>query len=133
MAVPRWSTSIERQRARREARLERAAGHVLHDQEVVSILGIEVEDGGDAGVGEAGQGQRLAAKSLAGHRVAQRAAQEHLDGDDPVQVGVVRLPDLAHPALADALDEPVSAEHRAGADQRASTSGSSMKLARPGA
>ena len=60
---------VERQRARREARLERAAGHVLHDQEVVAVLGIEVEDGGDAGVGEPGQHQRLAAKSLARRRV----------------------------------------------------------------
>jgi len=31
----------------------------------------------------------------------------------------VRLPDLAHPALTDALDEPVPAEHRAGADAAA--------------
>ena len=108
--------SIDAAAARREPRLERAAGHVLHDQEVVPVLGIEVEDGGDAGVRETGEHQRLAAKSLAGGRIDQRAAQEHLDGDDAVQVGVVRLPHLAHAARADALDEPVTSEHGAGTD-----------------
>jgi len=69
----------------------------------VSILGIEVEDRGHTGVGEAGKGERLAAKSFPGRRVAQRAAQVASDGDDPIQVGVVCLPDLAHPALTDAF------------------------------
>ena len=57
---------VERQRARVEPRLERAAGDVLHDQEVGAVLGVEVEDGGDAGVGEAGEHVRLAAEALAG-------------------------------------------------------------------
>ena len=110
---------VERQRARREPRLERAAGHVLHDQEVVAVLGIEVEHGGDARVGEPGQHPRLAAEALARRRVVERAAQEHLDGDDPVEVGVVRLPHLAHPALADALDEPIPAQQGPGTDRSA--------------
>jgi len=36
--------------------------------------------------------------------------QEHLDGDIPVEVVVVRLPHLAHATLADAFDQPVPAK-----------------------
>src|SRR4051812_35866655 len=64
-------------------------------------------------MGEAGKDQRLTAKTFAGKRVAPRAAQEHLDGDDAIQVGIMRLPYLAHTTLADGLDQAVPAQHRA--------------------
>jgi hypothetical protein len=34
--------------------------------------------------------------------------QKHLDGDVAVEVVVVRFPHLAHSALANALEEPIS-------------------------
>ena len=107
---------FQRYWARREPVLEAPARHVLHDQEVVIVLGIEVEDRGHTGVGETGQHPRLAPEPLPGRRIGQCPAGEHLDGDHPVQLGVVCLPHLAHPALADRLDELVPAEYGAGPD-----------------
>ena len=53
------------------------------------------------------------ARSLT-RRVAQGSAQEHLDGDIPVEVVVVGLPHFPHPALADALEESIPSEDGTG-------------------
>ena len=73
MAAPSSSTVVERQGARLEPGLERAARHVLHDQEVGAVLRGEVEDGGDARVRQAGEHPRLAAEALARGGVVERA------------------------------------------------------------
>jgi hypothetical protein len=75
----------------------------------VSVLDIEVEDGRDPRMGEAGQDPRLAAEAFARGGVAQGAAEEHLDGDDSIEVGVVGLPDLAHAAFTEGFEEAVAA------------------------
>jgi len=105
---------VHRQRATFEARLECAATDVLHYQELAAIPDIEVEDGGDTRVREAGQHERLATESFSARRVAQGSVQEHLDGDIPVEVVVVGLPYLPHPALADALEESIPSEDGTG-------------------
>ena len=102
----------DRQRAAGEPRLERAAGHVLHHQEVGARLRVEVEDGGDAGMREPRQHVGLAAEALARRAVVERARGEHLDRDLAIEVRVVRLPHLAHAAAPDLLDEAVAREVR---------------------
>jgi hypothetical protein len=62
---------------------------------------------------QAGQRQRFTPEPLETRLVtelAERAAQEHLDGDRAIEPGIVRLPDFAHSTGADALDELVSPE-----------------------
>ena len=60
---------------------------------------------------KAGQHESLSTEALTRRRVTERPLEEHLDGYIAVEVVVVRLPHLAHPALADALEEPVPAEN----------------------
>ena len=100
-----------RKRALSKTRFDASASDVLHDEEVVSILCVEIEDRCDAGVREARKNQRLSTKSLAPCRVLESSAQQELEGDFAIEIVVVSFPDLAHPAFADALDEPVAAEH----------------------
>ena len=64
---------VDRQRPALDARLERAAGHELHDEEVDAVLGVEVEDRRDAGMRETREHVRLAPEALARRVVAQRA------------------------------------------------------------
>ena len=85
-------------------------GHVLHDEEVHAVLGVEVEDGRDARVREAGQDVRLAPEALARGRVPERAAQKHLDRDVAVEVQVAGAIDLAHAACAERFQDLVVGE-----------------------
>jgi hypothetical protein len=105
-----------RQRTCFEARLERAAGDVFHDQELAAASRIEVKDGGDTRMGQARKYERLTSKALTRRRVTQSSVQEHLDRDIPIQVVVVCFPHFPHPALANALEEPVPAKDGTGFD-----------------
>jgi hypothetical protein len=93
-----------------ESALQRAAAHELHHQELAIPRVIEVEHRGDAGMGEARERQCFAAEPLAAGRVGRRVAVQHLNGNRAIEPIVVRLPDLAHPASADALAQPVPTE-----------------------
>ena len=90
-----------------QSRLERASRDVFHDEEVQAVLRVEVEDGRNAGVREAGQDVRLAAESVPRGGVRKRAAQEYLDRDVAVEVQIVRAVHLAHAALAERLENAV--------------------------
>ena len=102
---------VERQRPVRSRASSVPPGHELHHEQVVISLGIEVEDRRDPGCDsrESVSASRRKRSPGVAVRRPDGAAQEHLDGDGAVEPGVVRLPDLAHPAGADALDQPVPA------------------------
>jgi hypothetical protein len=65
-------------------------------------------------VREPGENQSLSPEPLLAGGVDERAAQQRLDCDIPVELVVVRHPDFTHAAGAQRLDEPVSAEEIAG-------------------
>jgi hypothetical protein len=79
---------VERQGSGRDAGLERAAGHVFHDQEIGAILGVEVEDRGDAGVREPGENQRLTPEALAALCADAHASAQEFYGDIAIEVGI---------------------------------------------
>ena len=101
---------VELERASLEERLEGPARDVFHDEEVQVVLGVEVEDRGDPGVGQARENVRLAAKSLARDRICQRAPQEHLDRHVAVEMLVVGAIDLAHAARAEGFEDSIVGE-----------------------
>ena len=101
--------------------LECASGDVFHDQKVEYFLDIEVEDCGNSRMRQPRQDECLAAKPLAPGCVAERAAQEHLDGDVAVEVVIVSFPDRAHAALTDQLEKAVSAQGLSGLQELSGT------------
>ena len=123
IAAPNDRTSSSGRGPSRQPGFERAPGHELHHQKVVVFLRIEIKDGRDAGVRDPGQGQRFATKPLQARLVADRSTQEHLDRDRSVQPRVVGLPDFAHSARAETLDQTVPAERFARSRTRMSIPG----------
>ena len=91
-------------------------GHELHDQKIHAVLNIEVEDRGDAGMGKPREDVGFSPETRTRRGIAQLAVHQ-LDGDHTVQVRVVGLPNLSHPARADAIEQPVAAEMGAGFKQ----------------
>jgi hypothetical protein len=69
-----------------------------------------VVDPHDVGVPEPGGGLRLAFEPRQRLRVGVQRRLQHLEGDDAVQVGVLRLPHLADPATSEETLEAVVAE-----------------------
>ena len=104
------------ERAARDARRQRRAGHVLHHQEVDPVLAIEVEGGADPGMAQARERERLEAKARAAV-VVDRAFGEHLERDVALQMRIVRAVDDAHAALAELLEHAIARERAA--DHRA--------------
>ncbi|GAA3146488.1 hypothetical protein GCM10020001_082130 [Nonomuraea salmonea] len=88
-------------------------GQVLHDEERRPVVLSDVQDHGDVGVDDLGDGLGVLPEHLTGGR-AGRSGAEHLDGHDPVGPRVVPPPHLAHRAAADALVEPVPAGDQGG-------------------
>ena len=99
------------------ARLERpsceALGEVLardelHRDEVRAFLPpVECVDRRDVPVVQGGEQTSLAREAREAVAVGGQRFRKHLDRDLAIQLGVQRLPDHAHPALADLLDESV--------------------------
>jgi hypothetical protein len=73
------------------------AGHVLHDDEVAAVRGLDLVDRDDVRMVEGGGGAGLlyeASPALLVHPLG----REDLDGDLAVQAWVERAVDLAHPS-----------------------------------
>ena len=64
-------------------------------------------------VGEPGEGLRLLAEAAARRLVSQQAGGQDLDRDVPIELLVAREVDLAHPALAELLDDAIRGERPA--------------------
>jgi hypothetical protein len=58
---------------------------------------------------------------------ARASRSQHLERDVAVELGVLRLPDLAHPALADLLDQAVVEQLLSGFDGHRSVSPHEIK------
>jgi hypothetical protein len=107
---------VDRKRSLRKALFDASPCDVLHDEEVVSVLRIEIEDRCDAGVRQPRENEGFASKAFSARCMLESSAQQKLQRDFSVEVVVLGFPDLSHPAFANALDEPVAPEHRAGAE-----------------
>src|SRR5262249_39244251 len=91
----------------------------LGGQEVALADGADVVHRDDVGMAEAGQRLGLAQEPAAvEQRRAVFAQAQHLDGDVALELGIARRVDLAHPALAEELDDRVAAELVAGREGR---------------
>ena len=75
---------------------ERLAFEVLHHQKVVVRVGPDVVQDADIGVIEAGDRLRLAVEALFHFRILREMRRHDLDGDDPVEAGVLGLINLTH-------------------------------------
>ena len=95
-------------------RLERGAGHVLHDQ--VAVLGLDhcVEDLDDVRMaelaGERGLGEERLVHHALGLRIDVLVEEEHLDGDVAVGERVAREVHAAGRAAADLPNDRVFAQ-----------------------
>ena len=98
---------------------ERAPAHVLEGQEQASVLFADLEERGDAGVGERRGGVRVLDEPGAAGRVAHDCVGHQLDGDGAPELRVARAVHLAEHAGADNLEDVVPAEtvdHSIGGD-----------------
>jgi hypothetical protein len=101
---------LDRERAVGKPPRQAAAGDELHHDVGLVVLDVDVEDIDDLRVREVSNHLRLAQEPLARQRIACAAAEDDLDRDRPVELGVKRSVDGAHAALAEHLAELVLAE-----------------------
>ena len=80
----------------------------LHDDGLAALVLEDVVDGDDVRVGEAGDGDRLAAEPLGDDGVRREARLEPLERDLAVEGDVRRQPHLGHAALGEPPLEPVA-------------------------
>jgi hypothetical protein len=90
--------------------LEVRALEQLHHEIDEPLLFVELEDGDDVAVVELRGGPRFPVEPLAERLVGAERRRDRLDGDVPVQDGVVGLVDLAHRPLTDLVDDLVLSE-----------------------
>ena len=88
--------------------LERRAVDVLHRDEVSAVERAAVEDPDDVRVLEAGGSLCLALEALHELGVLREVVVQDLDRDLAVELGVVREPDVGHPARADLAVQAVA-------------------------
>src|SRR5258706_445453 len=79
----------------------RAAGQILHRDELAPFVLSDLVDGDDVGVAKRGDRARLRAKPLALGPPIGVLAVEQLDRDIPIELGVTRQEHLPHAALAE--------------------------------
>ena len=77
---------------------------------------LDAVDGGDVGVVEAGEDLRLPREPGEPIRVSGKGVREDLQRDLAVELGVSRLPDLAHTAFPEQGGDVVVAEAGAGGE-----------------
>ncbi len=93
--------------APQEILLPQIGRKILHDDEEQAVDAAEVEDANDVRMVELGQGPGLAVEALGEGGVRAHRCGQHLDGDLPVQRGLLGQPDFAHAAAADQVAELV--------------------------
>ena len=104
-------------RALRDTVGERRALDQLQDKRMRALGFFDAVDGGDIRVVEAGENLRLAPKPGKAVRVIGEGVREDLQGDLTVELGVSRLPDLPHAALADEGGDIIVPEAGAGTER----------------
>ncbi len=78
-----------------------AAGDVLHAEVGLVFMAADLEQGHDAGMLKLRRRRRLGLETAQVALVGQGAAQDHLQGHEPVQAHLTRLVDNPHPSPAD--------------------------------
>ena len=86
------------------------AGYQLHRQEACALGLMHTENGGDVGVAQRREQLGLPFEAGESVRIAGDSVGKDLDRHLAVEVGVRRLPDDPHAALADLLDQPIVQE-----------------------
>ena len=114
VAAPRVALARKAPPQAREHGIEPTALDVLHRVVVDAVLLAVLDDRHDVGVVQPARGTRLGAESLRGARVERGAVRQHLERHAPVEGGLHRLVDDAHPTSADLAKENVVAEARPG-------------------
>ena len=87
---------------------------MLHDDEIAAAVRGDVVDDDDVRVAEGRGGLGLLDEALPAVGVGHLVGGQDLDGDGPVEVGVLGLVDGAHAALADLFEDPVVEDRLAG-------------------
>src|SRR5262245_5722101 len=91
--------------------VERLAFDVLHHDGVQIALADQFVNLDDVAVTRGGSETRLVEEHAPALLVERESAGQDLDRHPAVEAGVLSLPNHAHPALADLLDEPIVGEH----------------------
>jgi hypothetical protein len=86
------------------------AGHVLHREEVMALVGADRVDRHDVRMLDLGGGRGFAAEADDEIAAAGQLRRQHLDRHIAVQVGVVTLIHIPHPATAQASHNLVLAQ-----------------------
>ncbi len=102
--------AVERDAAGLDELRQGLAVDELHGEEARSLGLVDGEDGDDVGMAQGGDGLGLALEEGPPLGVGDGAAGQELDGHVAVELEVAGLPDDAHAALAELLDEAVVAE-----------------------
>ncbi len=90
-----------------DAVLECLALQQLHGDEGLPLVLVDVVDRADVGVVEGGGGLGLAPEPLEGDPIAEELLGQELQGNGPVEAGVLGLVDDTHPSAAKLLEDPV--------------------------
>jgi hypothetical protein len=103
-----------RQGSRLETIRQRRPLDQVHDERAHAVRFFEAEDRRDVRMVELGEELRFALEAREAFRVLGERRRQHLDRHLPVEPGVGRAIDLAHPALAELGGDRVGAEPGAG-------------------
>jgi hypothetical protein len=87
---------------------QRGAVHVFHRHERLMLVLAGVVDGDDVVVAQVAGGTRFAQESL--NQLVLEQITQHLDREEPIEVGVARQVDGAHAAVAEPADDFVLAD-----------------------
>ena len=101
---------VERERPFLEARGQRLALEMRHDQVVRAIDAADVVDAADVGMVQRGDRPGLALEACPRIGIAGDVARQDLDGDRAIEARVAGLVDLAHPAGAERRGDLIRAE-----------------------
>ncbi len=96
----------------RDEGIERLPGHVLHDDEVDPIRGLDLVNGDDVRMIEGGGGAGLLDETAAAVLVRHTLGGKNLDRDHPAQARVPGAVDLAHSPRAQQRENLVGPELR---------------------
>ena len=109
---------VERERPFLEARGQRLALEMRHDQVVRAIDAADVVDAADVGMVQRGDGAGLALEPGPQIGIASNLTRQDLDGDRSIEACVAGSVDLAHAAGSEGGDDLIRAEPGAGAESQ---------------